>query len=113
MGEKRAHILHIHVGLFSAEVICLSAFTLELSRALSGNTLSWAYVIEWPILGAYAVYMWRRLLRDERAEHENTDAPALAHDARSDDEHDDPRLAQWNEYLARVHAEEGPTTKNP
>ncbi len=42
-----------------AEAICVSAFIVEISRALSGNILSWAYVVEWPILGAYAIYMWR------------------------------------------------------
>jgi len=40
--EKTKRILGIHAGLAFAEAICVSAFTLEISRALSGNTLSWA-----------------------------------------------------------------------
>jgi hypothetical protein len=46
--------------------LCAAAFWFELSRALGGNALSWAYVFEWPLLGAFAVYMWRQLLHPER-----------------------------------------------
>ena len=73
-----------------AEFICLSAFAIELSRALSGNTLSWAYVFEWPILGGYGVYMWRNLGA-------NDDAPSAPSKV------DDDALQTYNEYLARVH----------
>ena len=44
----------INLGLFLAELICIPAFVFELDRALGGNTLSWAYVFEWPLLGGYA-----------------------------------------------------------
>lgn len=33
-------------------------------RAMSGNTLSWAYTFEWPIFGGYAVFMWWKLVHD-------------------------------------------------
>jgi heme oxygenase len=94
MNEKATHSLRIHLGLLAAEVICISAFVIEISRALSGNTLSWAYVVEWPILGAYAIYMWHKLLKDERSPEPTSQ--------RVTDEVD-PKLAAWNEYLARVH----------
>ena len=54
------------LGLALAVVLCSSAFVIEVLRALGGNTLSWAYVFEWPILLAYGVYMWQRLVREER-----------------------------------------------
>jgi hypothetical protein len=85
--------LSTHVALGVAEVICVSAFALELSRALSGNTLSWAYVFEWPILGGYAVFMWRRLLREDPPANPLVDG----------DDYDDAKLAAYNDYLARVH----------
>ncbi len=44
----------------------------QLSRALAGNELSWAYVFEWPLFAAYAVYMWWRLL------HESPEVPPEA-----------------------------------
>lgn len=43
---------------------CLVAGWWQLSRAESGNELSWAYVFEWPIFAGYAVYMWWRLLHE-------------------------------------------------
>lgn len=95
MAAKKRYILRLHVLLFLAESLCISAFVVEISRALSGNTLSWAYVVEWPVLGAYAIYMWRKLLKEERSS--DTTPPPLAAD-------DDPRLVAWNEYLAHVHS---------
>jgi hypothetical protein len=52
----------LHVILIIVLVSCSSLFILELDRALGGNSLSWAYVFEWPLLGAFAVYMWWRVL---------------------------------------------------
>ena len=89
--------LSVHLGLVIAEAICISAFVLEISRALSGNTLSWAYVFEWPILGGYAVFMWRKLLHDDQPT-----TPLF-----DDDAYEDARLAAYNDYLARVHEATG------
>ena len=104
VATSTKRILGIHLGLFLAEALCASAFALELHRALSGNTLSWAYVFEWPIFAAYAVYLWRKLLREERhgARRTNTVAP----------EKSDEKLAAYNEYLRKVHDEGGPRDDN-
>ena len=95
MEGKTKNAFRIHFGLFLAEVICIPAFFFELSRALDGNTLSWAYVVEWPFLALYAVYMWRKMLREERGL--DVRAPI---DTSLDD---DPDLKAWNDYLAKVH----------
>ena len=98
MQQKTKRILGIHAGLAFAEAICVSAFALEISRALSGNTLSWAYVVEWPVFAAYAIYVWRRLLKDERAPLEQPDeAP------NETNEPDDTALDAYNAYLRDVH----------
>jgi len=88
------HTWRTHAGLFLAESICVSAFVIETSRALSGNTLSWAYVVEWPVLGVYAVYMWRKLLKDDGSTRSST-SPL--------EDIDNPQLVAWNDYLAEVH----------
>jgi hypothetical protein len=93
-------VLRVHVALIVAEGICLSAFLFELSRARSGNTLSWAYVFEWPILGAYGVYVWRKLLRSGRGE-----APSAPPTSREVD-----ALERYNRYLGEVHRGEGPSS---
>jgi hypothetical protein len=91
----------INLGLFLAELICIPAFLFELKRALGGNTLSWAYVFEWPLLGGYAVYMWKKLLQDERGE--RTRPPVVFDKV-------DPKLDAWNAYLASVHQNDQPAT---
>lgn len=85
-----------------AQLICIPAFVIEISRALGGNTLSWVYVVEWPILGGYAVYMWRRLIRDARGE-ARTRTPRTAPAV------DEEKLAEWNRYLETVHRRDSGT----
>ncbi len=81
----------------------------QLHRALDGNELSWAYVFEWPLFAGYAVYMWWRLV------HERPPATGVATQADADgsgagavmapegsDRREDPELAAYNEYLARL-----------
>jgi len=95
VNQKQKTEFRIHCGLVIAEAICIPAFIIELSRALGGNTLSWAYVFEWPILGLYAIYVWRKLLKEERGE--STSKPAALN------EEQDQQLDEWNAYLAKVH----------
>jgi len=78
-----------------AETICVLGLTVEYLRARSGNTLSWAYVFEWPFFAGYAVYMWRKLLRAEAGEPARSDH--LTPDVM------DPALETYNEYLRSVH----------
>ena len=47
-------------------ILCVVAFWFELSRAIGGNALSWAYVFEWPLLAGFAIYMWWQLLHPGR-----------------------------------------------
>jgi hypothetical protein len=94
MGTETKNTFRINFGLCLAEIICIPAFIFELERALGGNTLSWAYVFEWPMLGGYAVYMWHKLLQDERGEAPRR--PVVF-------DQNDPELDAWNAYLASVH----------
>jgi len=96
VSDKSKKVLWIYFGLVFAELLCVSAFYIELRRALGGNTLSWAYVVEWPIFAVYALYMWHRLLKEERPS-ERAAAPATL-------EGDDPKLVAYNNYLSAVHA---------
>jgi hypothetical protein len=112
MSSRRDSAAWVHVGLVVAEIICVPAFLFELSRALGGNTLSWAYVFEWPLLGGYAIVIWRKMLREITSEHETQAAhdrgePDAATQERRRQEEADPDLKRWNDYLARVHAKPG------
>jgi hypothetical protein len=52
----------------------------QLDRALSGNSLSWAYTFEWPFFAGYGVFVWWRLVHDQRHRGE---VPALVGDPES------------------------------
>jgi hypothetical protein len=98
----------------------------QFHRAESGNALSWAYTFEWPIFAVFGVVFWAKTIRDEFkpqadpgevAEVElpvGTGAAPVtigktggtpgpdARPAGAEDE-DDPELAAYNAYLARLN----------
>jgi hypothetical protein len=105
MSTEGKKTFRIHLGLVLAEALCIPAFIFETYRAIDGNLLSWAYVVEWPVLGLYAIYMWARMLREERGEPSRRER----REAREGIERekiavDDPDLVAWNQYLAKLHA---------
>ena len=66
-GGGRLHggpAVRLHLTLAAGLALCIGAFVFEVGRALGGNSLSWAYVFEWPIFAVFAVYMWWNLLHD-------------------------------------------------
>ena len=76
-------------------------------RAWTGNTLSWAYVFEWPLFAAYAVYMWWRLLHEApdaapEAVAENGRAAVVPGQPDAQEAQEDAEMAAYNEYLARL-----------
>ncbi len=100
MSGENKNILLIYIGLVLAEALCWTAFGFELDRALTGNHLSWAYVFEWPLFSLYALYMTRKMLREER----------LAPRPPPADPAEDAALEAYNEYLRRVHRDEDSPT---
>lgn len=104
MQEESKKFLGIHLGLVLAELICASALYVELRRALGGNSLSWAYVVEWPVLGGYGVYVWRRLIKERRG---------LPDRELTVDQDEDSSLDQYNDYLARLHSRPSASSDTP
>jgi hypothetical protein len=97
----------------------------QLHRAQTGNALSWGYTFEWPIFAIFVVVFWGKTVLDEvrypggRAA-KQAETPSAAGDddadlalpgtalphaaALTDDEAaDDPELAAYNAYLARLN----------
>lgn len=60
---RRALALHVTVVLVVPTFIAL--FWWQVQRVREGNTLSWAYVFEWPFFTGYAVYLWWKLVHDQ------------------------------------------------
>ncbi len=128
MRRKGPRHRNVFTHLTAAVVVpaCIALCWWQVTRALSGNTLSWAYVFEWPIFGGYAVYMWWKLIHEpspgDRSEGPQTssmavtrnDDPETDHQAHGEgDAHDDrgggaagedEELASYNRYLAALHA---------
>jgi hypothetical protein len=57
------------IGMHVTLVVVLPVFVWltwwQAGRALSGNTLSWAYTFEWPLFAGYACFVWWQLIHDE------------------------------------------------
>ncbi|HVN14045.1 MAG TPA: hypothetical protein VMT69_18290 [Kineosporiaceae bacterium] len=93
---------------------CLVAAVIELRRAASGNGLSWAYVVEWPVIAGYGVYLWVRLTRERRAVGAaggvSAAGPPHSREPRQASEEDEPdaELLAWRAYLAELHAQDPP-----
>jgi hypothetical protein len=91
----------------------------QFHRAESGNALSWAYTFEWPIFAVMGVVFWAKTILDEfkapgitDSEEEEVDLPAAAgalglarSAALAVRDEDDPELAAYNAYLARLSEE--------
>jgi hypothetical protein len=88
----------------------------QFHRAESGNPLSWAYTFEWPIFAIFGVVFWAKTIRDELkppaapVEAEGIELPASVgagppgQDGRAGQaDEDDPELAAYNAYLARLN----------
>ena len=79
---RGAAAVKLHVGLLVGLAFCALAFRFELSRALEGNSLSWAYVGEWPFFAGFGIYFWWFVLngreRKPRNGHRATVAPEFA-----------------------------------
>nr|MDT0658449.1 hypothetical protein [Micromonospora sp. DSM 115978] len=88
----------------------------QISRAAAGNTLSWAYAVEWPIFAAFVVFLWfreaRHTLREDGTRREDAVLPArrpvrAARRTVPVGADDDPELASYNHYLAWLNANPG------
>lgn len=99
----------------------------QLHRAEAGNALSWAYTFEWPIFAGFAIVFWAKTVRDEfrppaaprpasdvglppgalaPGEGQATGADTGAHGEKGEaGEEEDPDLAAYNAYLARLTKE--------
>ena len=70
--QNRGSNLALHFTYGAGMTLCVVAFVVEVFRGSDGNSLSWIYVIEWPILAVTGTSLWWRLLHDH--EHRQTKA---------------------------------------
>jgi hypothetical protein len=96
----------LHLTLTVGIALCIAGFIFEVSRALGGNSLSWAYVFEWPLFAVFAVYMWWNLLHGNSRGQRPSRRPEVA------PEHVE-MLKAWNEHLRQMAADQEAGAANP
>ena len=100
--------LKLHATLVTGLAVCAVAFWFELGRAEGGNSLSWAYVFEWPLLAAFAIYMWWKFLHpgEGRERSPKKSRPAIAPEYEG-------MLAGWQEHQRALAAEQAESSPPP
>lgn len=106
------------LALHALAIVLCSAFLgfgwWQFDRAQSGNDRSWAYTFEWPIFALFVIVMWVKMIRDERSgtapAPKEIEEPVEAEEKREiirRHEEEDPALAAYNRYLARLNSGNG------
>jgi DNA-binding transcriptional regulator of glucitol operon len=123
---RRALLLHLTLVIVFPTFLGL--FWWQVQRVRQGNTLSWAYVFEWPFFAGYAVYLWWQLVHDQpdRDSPEVTSPGPVARDggtpvhgisamraarrekALERDRLADQEMEEYNRYLASLDSGKGP-----
>jgi len=99
----------MHVTLLVLVGACAALCDWQVHRALSGNTLSWAYVFEWPFFAGYGTYVWWRLVHDQMGR-VAPDAPMAVGgnggpvEREEEPDEEDQDMAAYNRYLAELNA---------
>ncbi|MDE3007782.1 MAG: hypothetical protein KGJ10_02925 [Acidobacteriota bacterium] len=93
--------LRTHLTLLIGLLFCGAAFWFELHRALGGNGLSWAYVFEWPLLAAFAIYMWWKVLHPEKS---SNSSPTVVKGNSALAPEFDSMLAGWEAHQRELEA---------
>ena len=112
--SRRAIKLHVVILIVVPAFLALCLW--QISRALGGNTLSWAYVFEWPLFAAYAIYMWWRFVHEAAEDAAppltvgadpggsigSAAAPVPAPEETTQEKEEDKEMAAYNDYLAQL-----------
>jgi hypothetical protein len=108
-----------HLFAFAAALGMLWLGDWQYHRALGGNGLSWAYTFEWPLFAGFAIVFWARTIRDEfrvrrgidlvvEVESNMPDGVGIRQIEQPDYpafDVEDPELAAYNAYLAKLNTE--------
>ena len=50
----------LHVPLVVVLALCTYATINQYQRAMEGVDRSWVYMVEWPLIGLFAIFVWNR-----------------------------------------------------
>ena len=94
-----------HAFVVALVLLFLALGRWQLQRAESGNSLSWAYAMEWPTFALMVVGFWLKIMRDElrTGTRSDDDAESSLRGAGGRDD-DDLELAAYNRHIAGLAA---------
>jgi DNA-binding transcriptional regulator of glucitol operon len=103
----------LHCALIFWIALCALAAWWQVGRAVEGNSLSFLYAIEWPLIGVMGFVGWYSMLNIEnvseskerawREYEEKMRADAqMARELAATREGEDPSLAAYNDHLAQL-----------
>jgi DNA-binding transcriptional regulator of glucitol operon len=116
LDDVRRFLTPAWLGLHAIAVVLCGAFIgfgwWQYDRAQEGNDRSWAYTFEWPIFAIFVIVMWVKMIRDEKAGVapapkviEEPAEAAVKREIIRRQEEEDPALAAYNRYLARLNSQ--------
>lgn len=132
-SRRLKDLWQLHLPLLVALVICTSATVIEARRATEGVWRAWAYMIEWPLIGLFCIWIWHRY-RTKGTFTIGMTERIKAHVARYGSVDDDggpdgasrpaapqeppaapadPELAAWRAYVAELHDGQDPPDRPP
>jgi len=92
--------------------LCTILTIVEARRAGEGFWRAWVYTFEWPIIGAFIIWIWWRYKHEGqltkgmvRRWRQRVDR--YEREARDADASDDPGLAAWRQQVAELERERG------
>ena len=125
--RRRRNVWQLDIPLVLVLVLCTVITVIEYRRANEGVWRAWIYLFEWPLIAAFAVWMWYRFTHEgsgggfvrrwkervarfeaEADAQERDERAAQADEARRVQEANDPQLQAWREYQRSLREQEQP-----
>lgn len=119
MSRRWKDILTLHVPLVLVLALCTYATINQYQRAMQGVDRSFVYMIEWPLIGIFAIFVWNRYRKHgsfsnwlgkyyrERASRFEAEAEAKER-AEVAALEEDPDAKAWQAYVEELHREDPP-----
>ena len=112
--DRKRDFWQLDLPLVLVLILCTVLTIVEIRRAGDGNWRAWVYSFEWPLIAAFAIWIWARFraegnpakaaARRWRANIERFEREAAVEEQAQHD----PELRAWRDYVRDLEDEEPP-----